>query len=112
VPRACIGVVHSLGSVSYTDIRLLPPLRVLIAHRTPKLSVFLIDPVSQVVQKKQIIHRDFANDADLLRILAIKDRMFFICEGPEETMRITIVAGPGPNSVIRHFNLDLTGVVC
>lgn len=109
--RACIGAVRWLGSVSYTDIRLLF-LRVLIAHSSPNPSVFLIDPVSQVIQKKQTIHCDFEDGVGLSEILAVGDRMFFILEGFDEMVRIAIAAGPGPNSVMKHFNLPLPDVVC
>jgi len=50
--------------------------------------VFLIDTVSQVILKKPPIHCDFEDEAYLWEILAIKDRMFFICEGSEDMVRI------------------------
>ena len=71
---------------------------------------FLIDPVSQVIQKKQPIHTDFEDGTYLWNILAIKNRMFFICEDSEDALRITIVAEPGPNSVTKHLNLSLRWV--
>ena len=72
--------------------------------------IFLIDPVSQVIQKKQPIRHDFEDDADLWEILAIKDRIFFFHEGTEEILRVTIVVDPGPNSFARHFHLSLPWV--
>ena len=42
----------------------------------------------------------------LWKILAIKDRMFFICEDDEEGLAwVTVVAVP--NAVVKHFNLTL-----
>ena len=72
----------------------------------PKPSVFLIDPVSRVIEKKQYIHCDYQGPgfSDKGSILAIKDRVFFACHGTAGT-QVTVVAGSGPDQVIRRFHL-------
>ena len=55
------------------------------------------------------MHCDFDIDGalDLWKILAIKDRMFFILDDVEETIWITVVAEPGPKAVTKRFGLTL-----
>jgi len=78
----------------------------------PSPFVFLIDPASQVIRKTQPIHIDSEDVEGLLKILAIKDRTFFIRKGIEDMARIAIVAEPGPNSVRKRFRLLLPRPVC
>jgi len=49
---------------------------------------------------------------DPWKILAIKDRIFFILSDVEATIWITVVAEPGPEAVTRRFGLTLPEVRC
>ena len=86
--------------------RPLPPLKVLTVRPSP--SVFLINPISRVIEKKHQVQCDFDDHgaSRMHRILAMKDSMFFICEGEMEA-RITVATGLGPGQVIRRFDLYL-----
>ena len=70
-------------------------------------SVFLIDPVSHAIKKKQYIHRVYQGPGflDSCKIMAMKDRVFFICEGVTG-MQITAVAGSGQGQVIGRFHAN------
>ena len=98
---------RSLGRVSCTNVQSLPPLKALVVS----IFVFLIDPVSQVVEKKYHTHFNLDIIAlDPWKILAIKDRMFFIFSDVEATIWIAVVAEPGPEEIIRRFGLMLPEV--
>ena len=74
----------------------------------PSPSVFLIDPVSQTIEKKRYIRCTY-EDPDFFikcRITALRDRVFFICEAVAK-MQITVVAGSGRDQAIGRFDLSL-----
>ena len=71
--------------------------------------VFLVDPVSQVIEKKtQWIHRNLNLVTNLRRILAMEDSIFFVCDNGAET-NITVVTESGPDHG-RRFGLDIPAV--
>ena len=72
----------------------------------PSPSVFLIDTVSQVIERKQYIRFVYQGPGlQKSRILAMKNAVFFIREGLGR-LQIIVVAGSGRDQAIRRFNLN------
>jgi hypothetical protein len=70
--------------------------------------VLLVDPVSQVIEKKHHIDCNFNVDEDLdpWEVLAIRDRMFFILDDMVGMIWVNIVTEPGSKAVAKRFCLE------
>ena len=83
-----------------------PPPKVLITRPSPLL--LLIDPVLQVIEKKQYRYHGFDNfEADsIFEILGVGDRMFFIC-GYVPAGPTALVSEASPDMATGRFTLHL-----
>ena len=74
--------------------------------------MFLIDPVLQVIERKQYRYRDFDNFEvkSICEILAMRNRMIFIYDSPA-VRPIALVPEIGPDLVTRHLALYLSGAL-